>query len=79
MNAKAIIPALINVIGTPLKLFLTGVNSSFSLMFDIRMMAIVNPSPAAAPATNYSNRLYPESILMMAIPRTAQLVVIRGR
>ena len=79
MNAKAIIPALINVIGTPLKLFLTGVNSNFSLMFDIRMMAIVNQSPAAAPATNDSKRLYPESILMMAIPRTAQLVVIRGR
>ena len=79
MKAKAMIPALMKVIGTPLKLLRTGVSSSFSRILDMSTIAIVKPIPAARPAKKDWRRLYPESMLMMAIPRTAQLVVMRGR
>ena len=70
---------ILNAIGTPWKTFLTGVISSFSLILLIRMIARVNPRPAAIPAVNDSRRLYPSSMFMIAMPRTAQLVVMSGR
>ena len=82
MNPKKAIdikPADISVIGKPLKASGISDNSNLSLIPANITIARVNPIPAPQPFMIVSIRLYPLSILTIAIPRTAQLVVIRGR
>ena len=78
-NATETIEAAIKVDGIPLKAFGTSATCKRSLTPTKIISANPNPRPAPKALNTDSIKLYVLSIFKIVTPKTAQLVVIRGR
>ena len=79
-NASAMIAAVTSVIGKPLKHWGMSARSVLSRTPASRQMASRKPTPVATDTQKVYTKSYDEKTMaLLAVPRMAQLVVMRGR